>query len=281
MAGTVVAKGKGVNTVRIGQRLVVANSAPCGHCHACRRQRENLCQDLHYLNGAFAEYILVPARFVSRSLYGIDDALASERAALSEPLACVLHGIDACREALTQPARVVVIGGGPIGLLFVACLTREGHRVALADPNASRLSVATAMGADMSISVHRDVSALDEIREVVDEGIDVAIDCTGTATAWSVAIDLVQNGGLVNLFGGCAPGTEVKLDTHRLHYSELTVKGVYHHRPNTFRRALAMLNDANFPAHLLLNAHYGIDGVEAALQAMAEKQILKAVVSTR
>ena len=279
MAGTAVALGRGVSQVREGDRLVVSNSAPCGHCEACARGRENLCQDLQYLNGAFAEYILIPQRFVERSLYRLDDAIASERAALSEPLACVVHGIDACRDALSQPAQVVVIGGGPIGLLFLACLARDGHRVLLADPNPSRLEAARAMGATQAVQVPRDETAASVLQASLTQPVSLAVDCTGSPLAWSIAIDLVAPGGMVNLFGGCAPGTTVSLDTHRVHYSEITVKGVYHHRPDSFRRSLALLSDPSFPASHLLSAHRPIEQVADALDDMIEKRALKVVIS--
>lgn len=279
MAGTAVALGRGVNSVREGQRLVVSNSAPCGHCDACTRGRENLCRDLEYLNGAFAEYILIPSRFVERSLYPLDDSLASERAALSEPLACVVHGIDACREALLQPAQVVIIGGGPIGLLFVACLACDGHQVLLADPNSSRIDAARAMGAAQAVRVPRDETAARVLQATLEAPVDLAIDCTGSPSAWSLAISLVRPGGMVNLFGGCAPGTSVSLDTHRVHYSEITIKGVYHHRPDSFRRALARLTDPDFPASQLLSARRPIDAVAEALEDMIEKRALKVIIA--
>jgi L-iditol 2-dehydrogenase len=124
MAGTVVALGTpeiGRQELwQVGDRVVVANSAPCGQCEPCLRGRENLCRDLRYLNGAFAEYILVPARFAAVSTYALPDDLPFEIASLAEPLACVLHGLELC--PLERPSDTVVYGGGPIGLLFVNLL---------------------------------------------------------------------------------------------------------------------------------------------------------------
>jgi L-iditol 2-dehydrogenase len=117
--------------------VVVANSASRGECPYCRESRENLCTSLEYLNGAFAERILVPRRFAERSTHRMPDELAFELAALAEPLACVLHGIEAC--SLRPRADVAVYGAGPIGLLFAGALSAEGHRVTVADPNPSRL----------------------------------------------------------------------------------------------------------------------------------------------
>ena len=238
MAGTVVAVGDGVDSSRPGDRVVVANSAPCGSCERCRAGRENLCPDLAYLNGAFAEYIRVPAAFVPGSVHHLPEALEMERAALCEPLACVVHGFNACDLSTDDPARVAVYGAGPIGLLFVAVLAREGHHVILADPNPPRLEAGLRMGAAETVAIARGGGQAQRIRECTPsaQGVDVAVDCTGVPQVWIDAMESVRPGGLVNLFGGCAPGTSVPLDTHRLHYSEITVKGVYHHRPATFAR---------------------------------------------
>ena len=281
MAGTVAAVGPGVEGFAIGAPLVVANSAPCGACDYCRQQRENLCTDLHYLNGAFAEYVRVPARFVSASTHPIPARLDFAKAALTEPLACVLHGMDACELARRpEPSEVAVFGAGPIGLLFSAALARDGHRVILADPNASRLEVGRKMGAAVTRLIERGGGQAESIRSLAHAGAgaDVCIDCTGQPAVWSDCMRALRPGGLALLFGGCAPGTHVDMDTHLVHYSEITVKGVYHHRPATVRRALALLSDERFECGHLLSGVRPIDEVEPALRAMIEKRALKVVI---
>jgi L-iditol 2-dehydrogenase len=280
MAGTVERLGPGVEGVAPGERVVVANSASCGECERCRAGRENLCPRLAYLNGAFAEFVRVPGAFVRRSLYRVPADMPLARAALAEPLACVLHGLDACNLAPGAGAEVVVFGAGPIGLLFIAALARDGQRGLLVDPNPPRLAVGERMGAAGTLRVDRGGSQAATVRAATrdPEGADVALDCTGVPEVWSDAMDCVRPGGLVNLFGGCAPGTHIPLDTHRLHYSELTVKGVYHHRPATFRRALALLRDPEFPADELLSAWRPVTEVEEALRSMMRKEALKVVI---
>ena len=281
MAGTVVALGAGVTDFALDDAVVVANSAACGICDYCRADRQNLCTDLHYLNGAFAEYLHVPARFVSVSTYPIPTGLAFEKAALAEPLACVLHGMDACDlERRADAAEVVVFGAGPIGLLFTAALARAGHRVILADPNTPRLEVGMRMGAARTELIDRGGGQAERIRAATDsgQGADVCIDCTGHPAVWSDSMQALRPGGLALLFGGCAPGTRVEMDTHHVHYSEITVKGVYHHRPATVRRALTMLADPGFESEALLCGVRPIEEVEQALRAMIDKQALKVVI---
>jgi L-iditol 2-dehydrogenase len=282
LAGAVAALGSagepGEGRWKIGDRVVVANSAPCGRCSYCEADKQNLCTDLEYLNGAFAEYILVPRRFAERNTWPLPDGLSFEVAALTEPLACVLHGIDACQ--LREGSDVVVYGAGPIGLLFVAALASRGHPVTLADPNPERLRVGKKLGAGAAREIQRGGGQAENVVASArnPDGFDVAIDATGVPEVWSDAIDSVRPGGLVNLFGGCAPGTSVPLDTHRVHYSEITLKGVYHHRPETVVAALRMLAEGAFDARLLLSTEKPLEELEEALRGMMRKEFLKVVI---
>ena len=283
MTGRVAAVGPGVKEFSIGDPVVVANSAPCLACDACRMGRENLCEDLHYLNGAFAEFLLVPKRFVQRNTHLIPKNLSFEKAALTEPLGCVLHGIEACdlpRYSQLGPVEILVFGAGPIGLLFVAALATEGHRVILADPNPGRLDIGKKLGAAETIEVARGGGQADVARAKTQDGrgVWIAIDATGVPEVWSDAIASLRPGGLVNLFGGCAPGTTIPLDTHLVHYSELTIKGVYHHRPETIRKALRLLANPHFMADLLISGERPIEAVEEALRSMMHKEALKVVI---
>ena len=155
-----------------------------------------------------------------------------------------------------------------------------GHAPVLADPNPGRLEVGRAVGAARTIAIARGGGQAALVREqsAGGKGFWIAIDCTGQPGVWSDAIESVRPGGLVNLFGGCAPGTSIPLDTHLVHYSELTLKGVYHHRPETFRRALALLADPAFRADLLISGVRPIAGVVDALESMIRKEALKVVI---
>ncbi|HYU32713.1 MAG TPA: alcohol dehydrogenase catalytic domain-containing protein [Thermoanaerobaculia bacterium] len=278
MAGTIAAVGPEAESWKVGDRVVVANSAPCGECEQCLRQRENLCENLRYLNGAFAEYVLVPRHFAEVSTYTIPDELPFEVAALAEPLACVLHGLEVC--PLDGGADTVVYGGGPIGLLFVNLLADAGHHVVLADPNSQRLESARRMGAAEAVLVSRDGGEAARLRRHAGrgDGFDLAIEATGSPVAWEDALASVRSGGTVLLFGGCRPGTFIPLDTHRLHYLELTIKGAYHHRPATFQRALDLLATGRIRTAELLSAERPLEEVEGALRSMMRKEALKVVI---
>lgn len=280
MTGTLAAVGPDVSTWKEGEAVVVANSASCGQCRFCLIGRENLCANLLYLNGAFADYILVPEPFVRRSTYRRPANLEPALAAMTEPLACVFHGLSACGfDDLTE---CIVLGAGPIGLMFVAELAHRGIYVILGDMEPQRLAVGRLLGASKTVLVSGDRDDGDTLRAatVGEQGAQLVIEATGFPSAWSTAMEAVAAGGEVILFGGCAPGTTADLDTHRLHYSEITVKGVYHHRPATVQAALDRLTQGALPLEYLLQEHCDLDGIEGVLKRMARREILKAVVTT-
>lgn len=222
----------------VGDRVVVANSAPCGQCYFCRQGQENLCDDLLFLNGAYAESIVVPARLVERNLLRLKPSTSFRDAALVEPLACVLQGVEDAR--LRRGQRVLVIGAGPIGLMFVAVARHLGCDVLIAGRGESRLKVARRLGAHRIIDVTgRDL--VSAARSGMSEPVDVVIEAVGKPETWEAALGLVRKGGLVNFFGGCPAGKSISLDTSLMHYSNLTLVASFHHTPRTIRRALELI----------------------------------------
>lgn len=278
MSGTIVKAGEGVQGWQEGQDVVVANSASCGTCRYCVEERENLCVDLQYLNGAYSNYMLVPERFVRRSVYKKPESVPFEHAALAEPIACVLHGCDLLD--LRGSSDVLVIGGGPVGLIFVDVLVAQGHNVTLADPHDSRLDVGRALGARNVFKANRDGRDTSGLRScsLGGEGFSVVVEATGSTVAWQTALSSVRTGGSVLLFGGCAKGTSVPLDTHSVHYSELRVLGAYHHRPATFRRAIDLLESGRLHPGTILSGEMGLDSVGDALEKMGNREGLKYVI---
>ena len=222
---------------RIGDRVVVANSAPCGVCDHCRISQENLCDDLEFLNGAYAESIVVPARLVQKNLLHIKPETDFRDAALVEPLACVTQGVEDIQVRAGQ--RVLVIGAGPIGLMFVRLARHLGCSVAVAGRGEKRLRTARKLGAEKAVDItgRKDpASAFSRHPQ-----FDVVVEAVGKPEAWEAATRLVRKGGTVNFFGGCPKGTKVSLDTELIHYSSLKLLASFHHTPRTIRRALALI----------------------------------------
>ena len=239
LAGVVESKGSAVNGgVHAGMRVVPSNSAPCNVCMYCRKGQPNLCEDLLFNNGAYAEYIRIPGRIVQQNMLEIPDNVPFVDAAMVEPLACVLRGaheIDA-REGDT----VVVIGCGPIGLKFIRILSSRKVRVIALGKRKSQIRAAERLGAVAAFDVSEIDNPVNLVRQLTEggRGADAVIEAVGSAKTWQWALQMVRKGGRVNLFGGCPSGTQVNFDPAALHYSEITIKSTFHHSPRFIREAL-------------------------------------------
>ncbi len=246
--------------VTTGRRMVVANSAPCGSCPACARGQESLCEHLFpLLNGAYAEVLLVPERIARRNLLPVPPGLAPEVAAMAEPLACCLHGIDVAR--VQRGDTVAIVGLGPIGLMLCACVADAGGRPVGVGSREERRALAGSFGA-----------AADD-----PQNADVVIEAAGTVEAWERALALVRPGGTVLAFGGLPRGTRVEVDSYRIHYEEVRLVGSFHHTPRHFRAALAFLASGAYPFERLVTHEVGLEGV-AALFDDPPRDYLKAAV---
>jgi len=247
-AGVIEAIGPGVEGWQVGQRVVAANSAPCGECFYCRRSLAELCEDLLFLNGAYAEYITIPARIVEKNLLPLPAHVAFEEAALMEPLACVVRGME--EVPIEAGETVAVLGAGPIGLMFIRLCKLAGARVLAAGRRPERLALAARMGADEIYNVGEieDIAATLKARTEGGRGADKVIEAVGTPEAWKTALLIARKAATVSLFGGCPADTAITLDTHRVHYDELTIKGTFHHTPQTVRAALSLIAEGHIPA---------------------------------
>src|SRR6202163_2701999 len=178
LAGDIVAMGSEVKGFHVGQRVVAANSAPCLKCFYCKRGNENLCDDLLFNNGAYAEYIRIPARIVERNMYEIPGHVSYQGAALIEPLACVLRGLD---ETSIRPGdTIAILGLGPIGMMFVRLAKVYGARVIGIGRRQSQLDRAAKMGADELLVSVDGVDLAGQVRGLTEgHGVDVAIEAVG------------------------------------------------------------------------------------------------------
>ena len=251
LAGEIVDVGSAVRSFRIGERIVPANSAPCEQCFFCRRDEYNLCENLLFNNGAYAEFIKIPARIVERNTYRVPEHVDYREAALAEPLACVLKGMD---DTKVRPGdTVTVIGLGPIGLMFVRVAKISGARVVAVGRRRAQLDRAEHLGAEVLVESRRGSDPTEEVRRHTEggRGSDVVIEAVGSPHAWRQAVSMVRSGGTVNFFGGCPKQTVVCFDTGRLHYASLTLRATFHHTPYHMREALELvtrgeLNAADF-----------------------------------
>lgn len=280
LAGCVVAVGRGVKAVREGDRVVAANSAPCGDCPPCRGGRANLCEDLLFVNGAYGEYIALPPRLVERNLVRLAPNLPASRAAFAEPLACALGGIERGR---VEPGQTVaVFGHGPMGGLLALAAGARKARVLLVGKSGWRLERIRGLGLADCLDAGHTSSVVGTLREMTSgRGVDVAVDATGRPEVWEQAVDSVTRGGTVVFFGGCAPGTAIHLDTHRAHYEELTLTGAFHHSPELIRRAVELMESEVLVPDGLITHRMDLSMVPQALELMARGEALKVLIDPR
>lgn len=246
--------------VATGRRLVPANSAPCATCAPCRRGQETLCERLFpLLNGAYAELLLVPERIASRNLVPVPLGVVPEVAAMTEPLACCLHGVDVA--GVKRGDTVAIVGLGPIGLMLCACVADAGGTPVGVGSREERRALAPSFGAVVAEP----------------EGADVVLEAAGTIDAWQRAIALVRPGGTVVAFSGLPQDARVEVDPYRIHYEEIRLVGAFHHTRRTIRAALAFLASGAYPFELLVTHEVRLDGV-AALFDEPPRDYLKAAV---
>ena len=235
--------------VATGKRVVAANSAAGDERGA----------PIELLNGAYAELLLVPAAIAQVNLLPVPPGVQPEVAAMVEPLACCLRGVE--RAEVQAGDRVAILGAGPIGLMLAACVADAGGRPEVVGGRPERRALVPEFGGVSSDG----------------EGADVVIEAVGTAEAWERALELVRPGGTVVYFGGREAGAELQVDAFRLHYEELTLRGAFHHAPRQVRAALAFLASGAYPWQRLVTHHVRLEKVPALL-ADPPRDYLKAAV---
>ena len=272
-AGRIVAVGAGVTKWQIGDRVVANNSAPCMKCFFCQRREYSLCPNLTWNNGTFAEYMRIPAPIVQHNLLQIPDQVPSVLAAMTEPLACVLHGIS--RSQVKPHDRVVVLGDGAIGLMFVAVLS-EYTEVILWGGNDKRLEIGEKLGAARTFNYHQVTDMTNTVRELTEGwGADVVIEATGIPSVWEKAIACARPGATVNLFGGCPKDTTITVNTEQLHYSEITIKGVFHNTPEYVKSALSLIASGTISFDLLISEQRPLQDLEQVFMDMKARKVIK------
>ncbi len=272
-SGTVVKKGRGVRNFREGDEIMAAHSAPCLKCPYCKKRIYNLCENIMKTKvmGAFAEYVLLPAAIVKQNVFHKPSTLGFEEAALLEPVACVVHGISPL--GIRKGMSAVIVGAGPIGLIHLMLLKAVGAKVIIADPHKERLAMAVELGADVACDSKGIAEAVKKLTGGI--GADYAFECTGRPDVWQSAVAHVRRGGTLTLFGGCPTGTSVTYDAHRLHYDEITLRGVFHFTPADVRRAFKLLASGRMKTSALISGRYPLNELGKAFDKLAKGQGIK------
>ena len=270
LAGVVEEVGEGVESFSPGMRVVSANSGPCNECFFCERHLANLCENLQFINGAYAEFIKIPEPIVRQNLLILPDNVNFREAALVEPLACVLRAVE--QTGIEEGDTVAVIGVGPIGLMFVQVLKAQGARVIALGNRSTQLNMAGIMGADHLVDSTKS-NVVEEVRRLTSgrRGADVVVEAVGLKETWQQAMGMVRRGGTINLFGGCPSGTHIPLDSTLIHYSEITIKANFHHTPRHIREALDAIHRGTFKAQNLITGEAHLAALGSVLERLLNR----------
>lgn len=274
-SGVVAWVGDGVTAFREGDRVAVHNTAPCGHCYYCKHDQPSMCESLVFCRGAYAEYVKVPAPIVAQNMFVIPDSLSHKAASLMEPLSCAVYGIENCPIALGDT--VVINGAGPIGLMFARLAVLRGARVLVTDMLPGRLALAERLGVWKTLNLTGVEDTVEAVRALTVDGrgADVVIEATGLIQVWETSVKMARKGGFVLLFGGTKSGSVLSVDATLLHYSQITIKGVFHTTPRHVAAALELLKLGVISAEDFVQNEYPLERLEEAIREHASGAVIK------
>ncbi|MDO5540153.1 MAG: zinc-dependent alcohol dehydrogenase family protein [Eubacteriales bacterium] len=276
-AGIVAAVGSGVTDVKPGDHVAMDPNMYCGKCMPCRMGRKQNCEHLFALgvnvNGGFAEYSVCP----DTQCFKVNKDISFNVAAMAEPLACVIHGIDLVH---IQPGQtVLVIGGGTIGLMMVQMAKLVGAScVILSEPIEMRRKIGLEVGADAAIDpIHENLK--ERILEISGrDGADVVIECVGRPMTAAQAVDAAGFNANVLLFG--VPGVEdtLALPMFKVYQKELHITGSMIN-PDTHQRAVNLINSGRIELEKLITHIYDLDHLEDAIKMQMSSESIKVLVN--
>ncbi|MFZ7134594.1 MAG: zinc-binding dehydrogenase [Eubacteriales bacterium] len=277
-SGVVYEVGEGVTKFKVEDRVVAHNSAPCNECYYCKKGFHSMCVDLienQFINGGYSEYQLIPARIVNQNTFKLPDDMSYKQAALTEPLACAVYGTS--QVPIDIGDTIVVNGCGPIGLMFIRMSYLRGARVIACDMSANRLELAKKLGAQETVNIKEVKDQTQAVRDLTEDsrGVDIAIEAVGLPEVWTMAINMVRKGGTVLCFGGTKKGLEIGLDTTKLHYDQITIKGVFHTTPLYVNAAFEMLKIKAIDEKDFIGNEYGLQDAEKAIIEHAKGTVIK------
>jgi L-iditol 2-dehydrogenase len=274
-AGEVVAVGSEVNEFRPGDRVAVDPNILCGYCSFCRAGKVHLCKNLVALGvnipGGFAEFSSVPVG----QAYRLPASFSLAQAALAEPVACCLRGLDLA--GIRSGDRVAIFGCGPMGAIILQLALLQGaSSVIVIEPQAGRRRRAEALGAQWVIDPAKE-STVAAIRAQYPDGAEVVFDCSGNVDAVREALQLAMRGGTVMLFGVCEKSKNLEINPFWINDSEITIRGSYNN-PNTMARAVDLLVSGRLDAAAVVTHHYPLAQAQEAFRASGSSDTLKVVI---
>ncbi|MCH1981427.1 alcohol dehydrogenase catalytic domain-containing protein [Ruminococcus sp. OA3] len=270
--GIVEEVGEDVTNCKVGDKVVVHPNIWCGKCEPCRTGHINLCENFRHIgdriDGAMAEYLCIEERMV----YVIDSEVPSYIGALTEPLACVLNGTTTVK---AKPGdEVVVLGGGPIGLIFAMLYKAAGAHVTVSEPMEYRRDLALKLGCDVTVNP-KEADLETELRTYAPEGADIVVDAVGVMLP--VALQIARKGGQIVVFG-VNQTAQVTIPQYPITEKELTIRGTYITK-GTFPLAIRIIENKLIPIDKLITHRLPLeqllDGIDLMVKGTAGKVVIE------
>lgn len=281
LVGKIVHIGSGDTSLRVGDRVTVATTIPCGECALCRRGLGNMCE--HTLcvgttfDGAFADYIEIPMR-AAHHLVPVPDWISDEAAAICEPLSCAINAHEIIR---VQPGdSVAIIGGGPLGAIHAELAKAEGAKqVFLVGSTRERLKLL--QGLKDIVLIDNSTGGAEEKIKAQTQGLgaDKVVVSAPVESAFQLAFRLVRKGGAISHFASLPRGeSELRIDTRTIHYNELIVAGVSDSRPEHVQKAVHYLAEGKIDTNSIITDRLVMDDIVRGLELMRDRKCLKVAV---
>lgn len=277
-SGEVVEVGEGVTGFAVGDHVTVDPNIYCGHCAYCQNGKKQLCPSMEAIgvtrDGGFAQYSRIPAS----QAFKLEPTVPWEAAAMAEPLACCLHGIDLA--GIQVGDKVCVVGGGAIGLLMVQLAKLSGaSQIVLSEPNEKRRQVGLQLGANAAIDPTRP-DAQEAFAQVLDGGANVVIECVGNVPAVKSAFQFAGKGATVLLFSVPKVDATFDLPLFDVYKKELTIKGSFVN-PDTHARAVALINSGKVDFGPIITHRFPLDQLPEAIAMQMSDASIKVVVEAQ
>ena len=277
-SGEVVEVGEGVTGFAVGDHVTVDPNIYCGHCVYCQNGKKQLCPSMEAIgvtrDGGFAQYSLIPAS----QAFKLEPTVPWEAAAMAEPLACCLHGIDLA--GIQVGDKVCVVGGGAIGLLMVQLAKLSGaSQIVLSEPNEKRRQVGLQLGANAALDPTRP-DAQEAFAQVLGGGANVVIECVGNVPAVKSAFQFAGKGATVLLFSVPKVDATFDLPLFDVYKKELTIKGSFVN-PDTHARAVALINSGKVDFDPIITHRFTLDQLPEAIAMQMSDASIKVVVEAQ
>ena len=274
-SGVVYEVGEGVTALQVGDHVTIDPNIYCGECEYCRNGKKQMCLTMQAvgvtMDGGFAEYSIVPAKQALK----LDPNVPLEYGAMSEPLACCIHGIDLAQIKVGDT--VCLVGGGAIGLLLLQLVRMSGAaKIVVSEPNEIRRQKAMELGADLCINPLEE-GAYEKYTAFVGDGADVVIECAGNRAAVDSAFKFAKRGAMILLFSVPSVGATYDLPLMDVFKKELTIRGTFVN-PDTHLRAVNLINSGRIQIAPIITHTFGLDQLPEAIDMQVSAESIKVIV---